>query len=409
MNPVKYFVTSFAIGGMRPTPNPARTGKFDVSQASIQTVQPAHQESFRFDRGTCHALFAYDVGRAIDLDAVQRLITTGSQRERIRRQKRAPRYFAFEPEPLRVTQSADPIQIGSHATQPFVDLILYDFGAVSVTYHIPISGDLSTLVDLAHNLYENERLLADSHRAVEQLLSLIRPAVAKSSIPEFVEDYVIYRIDPPPDLPSGWHSAYASILAGILRAERDPISREQIDDAMSCCVSFGPGDVAVIDWNAAFVFDDDADDVLAVLDYANVELLEVRFLDHQLDASMDEAYRSLSQPRRRLRHLFAAPALRLRRVAELQVDSAMLFEGVNNTLKLLGDQYLARIYRTASQRFHLPDWDASILRKLHTLDSLYQKLSDQVSAFRMEALEWIIIILIVISIALPFIPGMPSH
>ena len=39
----------------------------------------------------------------------------------------------------------------------------------------------------------------------------------------------------------------------------------------------------------------------------------------------------------------------------MQVESAVLFEGVNNALKLLGDQYLARVYRLASQRFHLEE------------------------------------------------------
>lgn len=364
---------------------------------------------FRFERGVCHALFAYDVGQQIDLDAAERLITTGSQRERIRRQKRAPRYFAFEPEPLRVTQAAEALVIGAHRTQPFVDLILYDFGAVSVTYSIPLAGPLAPLVELAEELYDNERLLADSHRALEQLLSLIRPAVAKPVVSDFVEDYVIYRIDPPPAVPHDWHESQAAVLAGILRAEREPISAEQVADALACRVSFGPDDVTFIDWNAAFVFDNDAEDVLAVLDYANVELLEGRFLDHRLDASLDEAYNTMSSRRHPLRHVFASPAARLRRMAELQMDGAMLFEGVNNTLKLLGDQYLARIYRTASQRFHLPDWDASILRKLNTLESLYQKLSDQQNTLRMEVLEWIIIILILISIVLPFIPGVPGH
>ena len=50
----------------------------------------------------------------------------------------------------------------------------------------------------------------------------------------------------------------------------------------------------------------------------------------------------------------------LRDVSQWQVDSAILFEGVNNVLKLLGDQYLARVYRLAAQRFHLTEWDASI-------------------------------------------------
>jgi hypothetical protein len=67
------------------------------------------------------------------------------------------------------------------------------------------------------------------------------------------------------------------------------------------------------------------------------------------------------------------------------------------------DQHLARLYAIAARRLHLADWDQSILRKLHTADSLYQKLADENSARRMEVLEWIIILLIAISIVLPFI------
>ena len=82
----------------------------------------------------------------------------------------------------------------------------------------------------------------------------------------------------------------------------------------------------------------------------------------------------------------------------------MLFERVTNTLKLLGDQYLARVYRLASQRFHLEAWDASIMRKLQTLESIYGKMTDRATTQRMEVLEWIIIVLITISIAVSFLP-----
>jgi uncharacterized Rmd1/YagE family protein len=75
---------------------------------------------------------------------------------------------------------------------------------------------------------------------------------------------------------------------------------------------------------------------------------------------------------------------------------------VNNALKLLGDQYLARLYRAATERFHLAEWDNAIIRKLETLDSIYGKISDRVASQRMEALEWIVIILIAVEIALPF-------
>jgi len=85
------------------------------------------------------------------------------------------------------------------------------------------------------------------------------------------------------------------------------------------------------------------------------------------------------------------------------MDNALLFEGVNNTLKLLGDQYLARAYRLINRRFHLDEWDSSILRKLQTLESIYEKILDQAAARRIEVQEWIIILLIAFSIALEFI------
>ncbi len=97
----------------------------------------------------------------------------------------------------------------------------------------------------------------------------------------------------------------------------------------------------------------------------------------------------------------------MEKIAQLQVDNALLFESVNNALKLLGDQYMARVYTNAAKRFHLADWDASILRKLSTLESIYDKITERVASQRMELLEWIIIVLIALSIVvtLPGIAG----
>ena len=93
----------------------------------------------------------------------------------------------------------------------------------------------------------------------------------------------------------------------------------------------------------------------------------------------------------------------MRRIASLQMDAALLFESINNALKLMGDQYLARVYRLAAKRFHLEDWDQSIQRKVSTLEGIYRKMADDQSTRRMEVLEWIIIVLIAVSIVLPFV------
>src|SRR5438132_2013167 len=356
--------------------------------------------------GVCYALFAYDAGLAINLDESERRITALTQRAAIRHKRRAPRYFEYRPAPLRVSQEGEALAVGPFRTVPSVDAVLYDFGAVSVTYQIPLAGPLARLITLAEELYESDVLLADSRRWVEHLLATIAPAVTRPGLTDFVETYVIFEVGAfrPPCPPAELYTTYAQEMARILRSERAVLSNQEVNDALGHRISFGSEDVAVIDWDAALIADRDADDVRAVLEFANVELLEMRYLDQQLDDPLDQSYDPVS--RRDGLWLPGVTRADLRRIGQLQVDNAVLFEGVNNALKLLGDQYLARVYRLVSERFHLAEWDASILRKLQTLESIYQKLSDQSANRRTEALEWIIIALIAAEILIPFVPGL---
>ena len=55
--------------------------------------------------GVCSALFAYDVGLAIDLDGAERRVREATERSGIRARRRTPPYFEFRPAPLRVAQS----------------------------------------------------------------------------------------------------------------------------------------------------------------------------------------------------------------------------------------------------------------------------------------------------------------
>ena len=285
-----------------------------------------------------------------------------------------------------------------------MDLLLYDFGAVTVTYSFPIAGPLTDLLQLSEELYDNEFLLSDSRLRVSQLVKVMQEAASQPSVAPVVEDYVVFHIESftQPFQANRFYSEQARQLAQIMRAERQTLSDQEVDDAIAARISFGIEDLTIVDWNAALLVDREGEDVRAVLDFANVELLEMRYLDQRLDRALDQVYDTLSRPSLNLLRIFGYYSAALRRVAELQVDNAILFEGVNNTLKLLGDQYLARVYRLVNRRFHLDEWDASILRKLQTLESIYEKISDQATNRRMEFLEWVIIILIAASIALEF-------
>jgi len=433
--------------------------------------------AIHIDRGACHALFAYDVGFSIDLVGLEKRLAESAHRETVPHKPRAPRVLEFNPPPVRTTRSATPICIGTLRTGETVDALLYDFGAVSVAYTLPLAGPLDGLLAVSESLYENAALLADSRQRVESLVAAAGDAVKRPHVPTLVEDYAIYQIEAwsartedagessasggpgiettgadarssavspspqpfglPTRAPSAWKgegagvapsigrspiddthgrspldnmlNSHAATLARILRGETAPLSQQEIADALACRISYGPDDATIIDWNAALVFDRQAEDVRTVLEFANVELLEMRVLDAHLDKGLESSYDVVSRRRLGVLRAIGSSAAELRRIAQLQADSAMLFEGVNNNFKLIGDQYLARVYRLASQRFHLADWDAGILRKLATLESIYQKLADQQSHRRSEVLEWIIIALIAFEIAMSLFPGWFRH
>jgi len=368
-------------------------------------------EKLTIEKGTCFAIFSYDIGAGINLDQAEKQVVSTKERIRIQRTRAEPQYFDYRPPPLRVTHEITPLVIAQWTTAPQVDVVLYDFGAVSVLFRFPLQGPFAQFQSLSEALFENARLLKESQDFVQQITHSISNAVEKCEISPFIEDYTIWYLEKfSPNLsPKELQDTFAQDMAQLLRSEDETLSLEEVKDSNSCSISFGIQDLTIIDWNGAVIFGTDMSDVIAVLEFANVELLERRYLDQQLDDALDEAYETLT--RKTQEHslwpgFFKAD---LRRITHLQVDGAILFERVTNALKLLGDQYLARVYRLASKRFHLEGWDASILRKLETIENIYDKLSDQTANKRLEVLEWIIIILIAVSILLPFIPGFPGY
>lgn len=351
-------------------------------------------------RGVAYAMFIYDIGLGVRLDEAEGLLAASTSRQVLPHRRRTPRHFEFQPAPLRVSGSSEGLTIGSGQVVSALDCVVYDFGAVAVVYEIPVNGAIEVLLEMGDALYECSVLLKDSERRVGELMERVRPAVNKPNRSAFVEDYVVYQLEEVVDgegravRPADVVTRHAGLLAGVLRAERATLSQQEVDDALSSRMAYTDDDLVIIDWNAAMVFDRDAEDTRTVLEYANVELLEMRHLDHRLDLLLNESHKTISEnPWKRI-FLFRSQTGAMRYLAELRIDSAVMFEEVNNALKLLGDQYLARVYRLAAQRLHIGDWDGSILRKLDTAESMYDKMSDYQSARRIEVLEWIIILLI---------------
>ena len=259
----------------------------------------------------------------------------------------------------------EPIPIGSgrFATEALAEVTIFDFGALSVDYRIPFAEELPELARLSSALYDHVALVAAARARVVEIVAVLRPALTRERAPEEYEQYVVFDVAGfAPALASERAPGAAGAAPGVWRrscAPRSaPLSESRVEDALRLHVSYAPDDLLVVDWSSAVAVGGSEDERL-VLEFANVELLELRALDKRLDGDLEEANRRLHRPRR---WIFGGADLR--QVAKLQVDSAMLYESVSNAVSLLGDQWLADVYGRIAERYDLEKWQASVFHKL---------------------------------------------
>ncbi|MFO0963206.1 MAG: hypothetical protein U0625_09920 [Phycisphaerales bacterium] len=349
------------------------------------------------DGGTCHVCFAFEMGFAVDLDAGARRIASAA-RSGLRAGARNAAGADFEPRPLRVIASCDELRLEGFVVRPEAVVTVFDFGALSVRFAIPLEGGAEALVHLARVLAGNAPLREAARAIAQRVTAGLGAAVTRPSVLARCEDYAVYELPPLPGAIDPLEGLPPALLARILRAEPGELSDQERDDAVRTVVSYGRDDVAVVDWNAAVLVDADPQDALAVLEFANTELSEMRYLDDRLDGALAEAYTVAGRAMRGPRILAVRTGAAARAIAELQVDAAALYESVNNALKLLGDQWLARLHGAATRRLRIDEYERSVLRKIEALESTYGKVRDRQTQLRAEILEWIIIALIALEI-----------
>ncbi len=347
-----------------------------------------------------HLDYAFDIGYEIDLEKAQPLLQGESGT--IPRRKRTPESIRYRPAPVRVPIDASGLTLpaGFATVKPVLgQLSLFDFAAISLALQFPIRLNREELSRLAGELAEPAALNTAVRSLVHPYIELIKPAVIGFELSDLSEEYVVFQVN---DARADWLSAHSDWIAGLVRQEIDPLSRSEVVEATRLSLSYTNEDLVTLDWAAGFIADRDCADTLQVIEFANVQLLEFRHIDDRLDDRLEAAYRLIRPGRspHRPGAWWRSHADAMRSVRELEIEATSLFERADNALKLIGDQYLSRVFDLASTRFHLRDWQQSIRRKLETVGDVYDLLVQQSGGQRMEALEIIVVLLITLEIVL---------
>jgi hypothetical protein len=349
---------------------------------------------------TIHLALAFDIGDEIDLDRARKILQ--GEPGQLPRRRRTPESFGYRPAPIRVELAPDGIYLPgewSFRSPPRGELTLFDFGAISLSVQFPMNTTPAALQSLAGKLAESSALTDAARRLLAPWLERIRPAVYDFAISDLSEEYIVFQLW---DCRAHVLAKRTEWIAGLARLESEELSAEEVREATRLSLSYTPNDLVVLDWAAGVVADPECSDTLQIIEFANVQLLEFRHIDDRLDDRLEAAYRLIRLERGRgwlpVRWRLHGDAVR--QIRELEIEATSLFERVDNSLKLIGDHYLARVFEVAGARFHLRGWQQSIRRKLETVGNVYDLLVQQAGGQRMEALEITVVFLIALEIML---------
>ena len=350
--------------------------------------------------GRIIALFAFDIGFEVALEQLSKLPSSAPVQP-LSPKKQTPTFLQYSKPPL-VVHLGEIKPILSEAGR--AQVTVFDFGAASIAYQwsLPAGQQALSLADLqplSRTLYDRN-LEAQAKEQIQVFLEEIRSAIIRPELSPLVEDYYLFVIE---EFDQPWSAAdllarHGSLIAQVLRFETQPLSLEQQEESLNQRLSYYENDLVIVDWNAALVYDRDYRDTVNVLELLNVELLEARYIDEQLDRRIGD-YQGLSLKRRDWSVPLRAPNRKaIQALAELRLESLVLTERVDNALKLIGDLYLARVHAVGARRLYLQDWESAISRKLDIIASLYQLLTDRVRTTQSQTLELVIIGLILAEI-----------
>ncbi len=358
--------------------------------------------------GTVHIFVAFDWGDEVDLEATRTLLN--AQRKELPRRRRTPSSFNYTPRPLQFPLEAIALRHAeptgsSQSLVASADVTLFDFGGASVALRLPIEMTGAELCQFAGQLADSEWLVERATAATAELFEQLRPAIQQPHFSPLTEEYIVFQLVPgdPLPLPPALIADSAAWVAALVRLETEPLSGEQIAAALQSHITYNPYDLFVPEWSAALLIDRDCEETLQTIEFANLQLLEFRFIDRLLDDRLADAYRLIHPLTRRLLPFWRTHAQPLRALGELRIHANSLFERTGNTLKLVGDQYLARVYRLLATRFHLDQWEQSIQRSLEVVESVYRVLADQAASYRTESLEIIVIVLIAFELVMAIV------
>jgi hypothetical protein len=355
-------------------------------------------------RGSVLVLIQYDVCEEIRLDELRKIFPARKAEASF---KKAPAYVRYQRTPVEETLEPLILESGERLAG---EIKYYDYGVVSLEFELPFSGDWDTLIQLSCRWTSDTNFEKLASRVARQKLERAAPALVKPYKGEWLqEDYFIFHVREIEGAPSADEllASQRDHIAQVVRGEMGMLSEGERQEILQSRISYYPSDLAVIGWDAAFIYDTPAgaETAIQLLQYANSQLLEFRHYDELLTKELENVYDFLESGGTgwwsRWRTARAASKLHT-----VLLDVNELTERADNAIKFLSDMFSARLYKLCAQKVGVPDYKDLVKEKLQTAEDLYRFMVDQFNQSRAFVLELMVVVILIIELVY-FFRGKP--
>ncbi len=336
----------------------------------------------------------YDTGREIDLAALESAPAAVGATARASFARVSPKSIWIEHPPLLVRLPPVTAPAGGASFRLTAVARVYEIGAISLCFVLEDSAaPPSALLPVALSFAGQGGLDRAYLDSLGVLGSVLGPALGAAPLDtEFYEDYTVYVVD---------RDDPALDPVALLAGEEVVFSEGTRRDLLRNSLSYALDDRAVLAWDAALlVAPEPPADLVEVIEYAVVQVLELRYYDRVLTLQMQRMYDDIEaadrfgrfRRRREYRRL-------LNRLMATVAEVSEVAEGIENLIRITEDVYYARVYATALRVLRADLWRASVDRKIDVVRENYRMLSDEVNREHGNFLEWVIIVLIALEFA----------
>lgn len=342
----------------------------------------------------------FDVADTIGLEGCRMAIARGgAEIRRLSLRREGSEFIQLSDPPLLVDLGVRSLTVNGSPRDVKLTASLFHHGAISISMRVPVAQGttLDELIPVADELYDSRPVDVLAGEEVEKLRQLLSPYFEDPHLWDQTEGYTIIFARQLEDNPSAERVLATPGLARLLLGEREALSAAEEREVLEHHYSYTPRDLAIVEWNAAFVYEPSgSEDLVDLLEIANAQLLELRYYDAVLDTELGRMYDVVGQKQASL--LFSPYKRLARELMQTLFELSEFIERVENSLKIVGDVYLARVYEGAMTQLRIVRWTEQVTRKHRLLQQAYGLLKGETDTSRALTLETMVVLLILFEI-----------